>query len=280
MLSAWTRLPNTLSKIRLNATMPPLTPNTCYSGEWECTTCCLDYNTTEDQPWQTKDAALVCASCIIRVFELGLENDYTWPPRFGPDVLHSEDFASILPTKLLDRITERLSKGEPRLDPEEVAAATKGQIRDKDYQVCPGCSLILFLKDGCNHMECVCMAPFCFICGQVTQHNDNHFKKGGCPRWGQPTSKQAMFDHPDFVTEVRETHNNRMIQEFARYRLKFHADIWTWNVVIQTTTDHHLRFVMGDLLHGNLERLPTREHTQVRNAMRAQNPLHCVSDEQ
>lgn len=63
--------------VNLNATMPALQLNTCHSGDWECTTCSSDYNTIEDQPWQTKDADLVCAACIARVFELALENDYS-----------------------------------------------------------------------------------------------------------------------------------------------------------------------------------------------------------
>lgn len=263
--------------------MPALKLNTCHSGDWECTTCCSDYNTIEDQPWQTEGASLVCAVCIIKCFELGLENDYTWPPRFGPDVLSSQDYESILPTELLDRITQRLVKGQPQIDPEEVAAAVHGQVRGRDYQVCPGCQNILTLKEGCNYISCVCSAQFCFICGQVAQHSGDHFKKGSCPRWGQPTSEKAMFDRSDPAAEMREAHNNSMIQNFAQQRLEFHAGSWTWNVAMQTTTDDNLRFLMGDLLRGNPEglfRTPTRgEHAQVLNAMRSQNPLHRVSEE-
>lgn len=267
----------------LNVTMPALKLNTCYSGDWECTTCCSDYNTIEDQPWQAKDESLVCAVCIIRCFELGLENDCTWPARFGPDVLHSQDYESILPTELLDRITKRLVTGQPRIDPKEVAAAVAGQVRGRDFQVCPGCSNILTLREGCNHISCVCSAQFCFICGQVAQHSGDHFKKGSCPRWGQPTSEQAMFDRPDPVAEMREAHNKRMIQDFAEKRLLFHAGSWTWNVAMQTTADDDLRFLMGGLLRGNPEglyRTPApKEHAQVLNAMRAPNSLHRVSDE-
>jgi hypothetical protein len=132
-------------------------------------------------------------------------------------------------------------------------------------------------------MMCVCFAQFCFICGQVAQHSGDHFTKGSCPRWGQPTSEQAMFDRPDSVAEMREAHNNRMIQDFAEKRLVFHAGSWTWNVAMQTTADNHLRVLMGDLLRGNPEglyRTPSRsEYAQVLNAMRAQNPLHRVSKE-
>ena len=264
--------------------MPSLTLNARYSGDWECTTCCLDYNTNEHQPWQTKDAELVCTECIARVFELALVNDYSWPPRFGPDVLSTQDYESILPAELFDRITNRLAKGEPQIDQEEVAAALKGQIKGKDFQVCPGCSNVLTLKDGCNAMTCVCFAQFCFLCGQATLHDSDHYKKGSCPRWGQPTSEKAMFDRPDPVAEMREAHNNRMIQNLAQNRLVFHADVWTWNVAIQTTTDTDLSFAMGSLLRGNPKQPgwgPTRsEYAQMLNAMRAQNPLHRVSDQQ
>lgn len=262
--------------------MPALKLKTCHSGDWECTTCCLDYNNADNPPWQTEDASLVCAMCIVQCFELGLENDYTWPPRFGPDILHTQDYESILPAEILDRIQKKLVNGGPRIDPEEVAAAVKGQIRGKDFQVCPGCCNILTLKDGCNHMMCVCFAQFCFICGQVAQHSGDHFKEGSCPRWGQPTSEQAMFDRPDPVAEMREAHNNRMIQDSAEQRLLFHAGSWTWNVAMQTTADDSLRFLMGDLLRGNPEglyRTPTRnEHAQVFNAMRTHNSLHRVSE--
>ncbi|KAM0709979.1 hypothetical protein Q7P35_002341 [Cladosporium inversicolor] len=264
--------------------MPSLTPNTGHNGDWECTTCCLDYNTVEDQPWQTEDASLVCAVCIIKCFELALENDYFWPPRFGSDVLHSQDFESILPTELLDRIAKRLVKGEPRIDQEEAAAALKGQIRGKEFQVCPGCSNVLTLKDGCNAMTCVCFAQFCFLCGQVALYDSDHWKKGSCPRWGQPTSEQAMFDHADPVAEMRGAHNNRMIQNGAENRLVLHADVWAWNTAIQTTTDNDLSFVMGSLLRRNPKqpgRTPTSEdRSRIFNAMRAQNPIHGVSDEQ
>jgi hypothetical protein len=210
-----------------NAIMSVLRLNTCHVGDWECTTCAGDYNTSEDQPWQTKNADMVCTVCIARVFELALENDYTWPPRFGPDVLHTQDFASILPAELLDRIKKRLAKGEPRIDPEEVAAAVKGQVRGKDFQICPGCCNVINLKEACNHILCVCFAQFCYLCGQVATHDGDHFKEGGCPRWGQPKSEQAMFDQPDPMAEMRAAHNNRILQDFAQHRLEFHADIWT-----------------------------------------------------
>ena len=281
---AWTRYSDTQSHTHSNAIMSVLKLNTCHVGDWECTTCAGDYNTTDDQPWQTKNADMVCTVCIARVFELALENDYTWPPRFGPDVLHTQDFASILPAELLDRITKRLAKGEPRIDPEEVAASVKGQVRGKDFQICPGCCNVINLKEACNHILCVCFVQFCYLCGQVATHDGDHFKEGGCPRWGQPKSEQAMFDQPDPMAEMRAAHNNRILQDFAQHRLEFHADIWTWNVAIQTTTDTDLSFVMGNLLRGNPKQpgwSPTRgEYAQVLNAMRAQNPLHRVSDEQ
>ena len=110
-----------------NATMPSLTQDSTHVGDWECVTCCEDYNTVNDSPWQTEDGeSLVCGGCIIHLFEQALENDYSWPPRFGPDILHSQDFASLLPREPPDRVTRRVAQAEPRIKPEEVAEATVG----------------------------------------------------------------------------------------------------------------------------------------------------------
>ena len=269
--------------------MPSLTQNFTHVGDWECVTCCEDYNTVNDSPWQTEDAgSLVCGGCIIHLFEQALENDYSWPPRFGPDVLHSQDFASHLPSELLDRVTRRVAQAEPRIKPEEVAEATKGLVRGKDYQICPGCSLVVALKESCNHIACVCplgMKGFCFICGQVAQHDDDHLRKGGYPRFGQPAAERAIFDPPNPIALAREAHNARIQRELAQDLTIFHADSWTWNVAMQTlASDDDTRRLMVDLLRGTPSRLywtPTlEEHSLVLKAMQAQNPLHRVPDDQ
>jgi hypothetical protein len=78
--------------------MPPLTLKTSYRGEWECTTCSEDYDTTNEQSWETADGrSLVCAGCIIQQFEKALKNDLSWPARFGGARLNIGDFESILP---------------------------------------------------------------------------------------------------------------------------------------------------------------------------------------
>jgi hypothetical protein len=263
--------------------MSSLKLNSDPTGEYNCSTCCEDYNTVTDKPWQTKDAELVCAGCIIHIFEQALENDYSWPPRFGPDVLLTQDFASILPNDLLHRATERAAADKPRVDPEEAARAVKGLVRGKDYQICPGCSHVFALGTGCNHIVCLCNCPLCFLCGKMTLHDDDHFKRGGCPRFGQP--EKVIFDNPDPVAVAREAHNTRIQQRLARDLLGFHAESWMWNVAIQTFANgDHTRFVMVDLLRGNPQRLywmPTADESAlVLKAMRAKNLLHCVPDEQ
>jgi hypothetical protein len=261
--------------------MSTLKLNTSLLGEWECDTCCENYNTTADTPWQTEDAALVCAGCIIHTFELALENDYSWPPRFGADVLKTQDFASILPTELLDRATKKSTEGQPRVNPEEAARAVKGLIRGKDYHICPGCGHVVALGSSCNHIVCWCNCEFCFICGKVTRHDSDHFKKGGCPRFGQP--EKAIFDNVDPVALAREAHNARLQQDLANQMLVFHAESWTWNVAMQTLANgNHTRFVMVDLLRGSPQRLywkPTADESAlVRKVMRAFNPRHDVTN--
>jgi hypothetical protein len=88
----------------------------------------------------------------------------------------------------------------------------------------------------------------------MTLHDDDHFKRGGCPRFGQP--EKAIFDNPDPVAVAREAHNTRIQQRLARDLLGFHAESWMWNVAIQTFANgDHTRFVMVDLLRGNPQRL-------------------------
>lgn len=71
----------------------------------------------------------------------------------------------------------------------------EGQVRGKDFQLCPSCKIPIGLRDGCNAMTCEpCRTQFCFICGEIAHHNSDHWKLGSsCPRWGQP-GPRALFD--------------------------------------------------------------------------------------
>lgn len=74
--------------------------------------------------------------------------------------------------------------------------ATKG----KEWQECPNpaCAIKCGLRDGCNAMICHCGVHFCFICGEKTNHDSDHWMQGqACPRWGAVDAPNPMFDTPD-----------------------------------------------------------------------------------
>lgn len=50
--------------------------------------------------------------------------------------------------------------------------------RAEGWQTCPGCSTIVDLHHGCNHMTCHCRAEFCFLCGV-------RWKNCACPQWNE-----------------------------------------------------------------------------------------------
>ncbi|EME80622.1 uncharacterized protein MYCFIDRAFT_177552 [Pseudocercospora fijiensis CIRAD86] len=70
----------------------------------------------------------------------------------------------------------------------------EGQVRGKDYQLCPeaDCRVPVYLGEACNHMVCprpVCRTDFCFVCGeQVLSMAEQHWgdREGQCPWYGQP----------------------------------------------------------------------------------------------
>lgn len=192
------------SSIAYNATtMAPLRPSWRTQGVWTCVTCTEDYNTdNKDMPWKTtQEDALVCIPCIQGRFEEALQNDYSWPPRFGGEALEVNDFKIILSKDLFTRLTakaEEIAANKDNLSLDSV----KDQTRGKDYQVCPNCSKIVTLRDGCNHIICVCLTGFCFICGKEVAHGSDHWAytqgtPSTCPRFGQPGNDRAIFDgHP------------------------------------------------------------------------------------
>jgi hypothetical protein len=175
--------------------MPPLTRKTSHRGEWECTTCSEDYNTTNDQSWEMVDGrSLVCAGCMIGQFEKAPENDLSWPARFGGAKLDISDFESILPARLRLLLLLKVDEYAERVNDDTRLDAVRDQTRGVDYQLCPGCGKIVTLQDGCNHMTCPCMASFCFVCGREAIGTSNHWLTGRCPRYGVPTTEQADYD--------------------------------------------------------------------------------------
>lgn len=77
--------------------------------------------------------------------------------------------------------------------------------RGRDYQLCPSCTLPVFLGEACNHMTCArgnCRQGFCYICGEKADGDSDHWSTGKpCPRWNQPGAADAQFDIPESTIE-------------------------------------------------------------------------------
>ncbi|KXT14540.1 hypothetical protein AC579_9124 [Pseudocercospora musae] len=68
-----------------------------------------------------------------------------------------------------------------------------GQVRGKEYQICPNeqCQMPVSLWAACNHMVCAkpsCRTEFCFVCGERADESDGHWgtHEDQCPVYGQP----------------------------------------------------------------------------------------------
>lgn len=92
----------------------------------------------------------------------------------------------------------------------DVADAFEGLVRGKHWQVCPNteCKMRVQLREGCNALVCAsssCNTEFCFVCGEQTSHDFNHWKLGSkCPRWNQPGAQNAHFDDPEPNPQARQ----------------------------------------------------------------------------
>ena len=85
------------------------------------------------------------------------------------------------------------------------ASAFDGLVQGVHYQICPGCGMKVELAEACNALRCLghaCRASFCAICGLRAYHDSGHWQTGKpCPRWNQPTDRNAGFDRLPEVTE-------------------------------------------------------------------------------
>jgi len=89
---------------------------------------------------------------------------------------------------------------DPSRDKELQERAFAGLKRSRDWQLCPNenCKRRVELKDGCNHVTCVCKTHFCFVFGSFVRDGEGHWRrKGGCPRFGVKGSERAIFDDGD-----------------------------------------------------------------------------------
>lgn len=81
-------------------------------------------------------------------------------------------------------------------------AAAKSDNESEAWKNCPNpdCQIKCDLKEGCNAITCACGTCFCFICGEETGHDSDHWMEGKpCPRWGTVDAPNPMFDRPAIV---------------------------------------------------------------------------------
>lgn len=79
--------------------------------------------------------------------------------------------------------------------------------KGQQYQRCPGCEVVIFQAEGCNHMTCrpPCNAHFCFICGErVAAHQSGHWQPGGCPRFGVAGPRRIWNDPGEHSEDEEE----------------------------------------------------------------------------
>lgn len=259
--------------------MSVLKLNVTHVGEWECDTCCDDYDAANGKPWETEHGDFVCIpTCIQGQFEKALEFDYNWPARFGGDELKISDFESVLSPELVSALRAKAAE-MAAIDKTSLLEAVKGLTRGKDYQICPGCQQTIDLGSGCNHMTChFCHAHFCFLCGEEVKEPEetDHWtvSRNVCPRYGpvgsgnfddddfsdysydsdddqwveHPFPEGVIFDETDsqlaFMPEWVDENRARMFDFIS-----LHIETWTWNVTMQSlrndrTRQQQLRLVL------------------------------------
>jgi len=74
-------------------------------------------------------------------------------------------------------MTCRQSHPTSTICPEDAASLAVVELaREEGWQRCTSCSRYVELRQGCNHMTCVCTHQFCYVCGV-------HWKNCDCPQW-------------------------------------------------------------------------------------------------
>jgi len=54
-------------------------------------------------------------------------------------------------------------------------------------------------------MSCPCGTGFCFICGKEADGEDDHWVRGGCPRYNQPGDRDVEYDDDGYEDEDEDT---------------------------------------------------------------------------
>ena len=254
----------------------PLILNETKQGPWECICCCNLFSCPPHQPFETESGDPSCSACIISIFKVALQADHEWPAKLGSRVLHIEDFASILEPEMLERLlwkrtamdaeAERLAGLNP--------SGMEGQVHGSDYQYCPKCKRPISLRDGCNHMTCVCGENFCFRCGLSAGDRSGHWSRQGCPQYGDARLRELNATH---------TCTRWMNERVRQVNGTFSVEPWAWNVAMQNS-DLELRSHMQEFMHRRYQNdetaaRPAREHYLATiDAMLAFSRSHGVSE--
>ncbi|KAF2163495.1 hypothetical protein M409DRAFT_26106 [Zasmidium cellare ATCC 36951] len=202
-------------------------PRTC--------TVCGDHLTTSQV--SVIEDSLVCTACVQELFELSLANENNFPPHWGKAVLNPKNFKQILDPAFFKKYaclenfdlgedTEGETEGGP-LEIDHVCSKEQGKLdpfeglrSGKDYQICPneGCRRPAELAAGCNHIACPCGTNYCFICAKPAEELSDHWKLGGCPRYGQPGSSSALYN--DDIRLANDDDESDVENE----------DLWRWQM--------------------------------------------------
>lgn len=82
------------------------------------------------------------------------------------------------------------------------------ETRGQEWQLCPGCGAMSALVEACNHVHCsihACGKSYCFVCGEPAKEGFEHWREGGCPRYGHPSDPDGgRFDRDDGEEDEEE----------------------------------------------------------------------------
>lgn len=229
------------------AARPPLTLAAFTPRHWECITCSEDFSAADPAPYKTEEGHTVCPGCIRKIFERSDKFEIDRPARWGNTELNIRNFERLFGEFYVARYENRRLAAEARrlqLTEQRVENnAPPGFVRGRDYQLCPTCKNAISLRDGCNHIICPCMMSFCFICGKEALDGSDHWvREGGCPRYNQPGTREALYDDDDLDEEVE-----RFAPPTER-RTQFSFAIWAWNTTMQTMQDQRVLSFMQRLI--------------------------------
>ena len=91
--------------------------------------------------------------------------------------------------------TENQSKSE------EQDAQLLELAKEKKWQSCPGCSSIVELISGCNHITCSsCQTEFCYQCRSLWDNRTGNCSSGTCDRW----EEENLLERGEERVQARE----------------------------------------------------------------------------